>query len=56
MHEEDPKVAEVEPPPKLECKGIWGGSRNRDIEITARKVIGSLYSAACCEGSKGGDI
>jgi len=51
MHEEDPKVANVEPPPRLECTGIWGGIRNRDIEITAGKVIGSIYSAACeaCE-------
>lgn len=56
MHEENPKVAKVEPPPRLECTGIWGGIRNRDIEITAGKVIGSIYSAACCEGSKGGDI
>jgi len=55
MHEEDPKVAKVEPPPRLECTGIWGGIRNRDIEITAGKVIGSIYSAAC-EGGKGGDI
>jgi len=55
MHEEDPKVANVEPPPRLECTGIWGGIRNRDIEITAGKVIGSIYSAAC-EGGKGGDI
>ena len=56
MHEEDPKVAKVEPPTRLECTAIWGGIRNRDIEITAGKVIGSIYSAACCEGSKGGDI
>jgi len=55
MHEEDPKVAKVESPPRLECTGIWGGIRNRDIEITAGKVIGSIYSAAC-EGGKGGDI
>ena len=55
MHEEDPKVAKVESPLRLECTGIWGGIRNRDIEITAGKVIGSIYSAAC-EGGKGGDI
>ena len=55
MHEEDPKVADVESPLRLECTGIWGGIRNRDIEITAGKVIGSIYSAAC-EGGKGGDI
>ena len=56
MHEEDPKVPNVESPQRLECAGIWGGIRNRDIEITAGKVIGSIYSAACCEGGKGGDI
>jgi hypothetical protein len=55
MHEEDPKVADVESPLRLECAGIWGGIRNRDIEVTAGKVIGSIYSAAC-EGGKGGDI
>jgi len=56
MHEEGPQVANVESPPRLECTGIWGGIRNRDIEITAGKIIGSIYSAACCEGGKGGDI
>ena len=55
MHEEDSNVANVESSSRLECKGIWGGIRNRDIEITAGKVIGSIYSAAC-EGGKGGDI
>jgi hypothetical protein len=55
MQEKEPKVAKVKPPPRLECTGIWGGIRNRDIEITAGKVIGSIYSAAC-EGGKGGDI
>ena len=56
MHKEDPQVAKVESSPRLECKGIWGGIRNRDLEITAGKVIGSIYSAACCKGGKGGDI
>ncbi|MEE9121927.1 MAG: hypothetical protein V3U56_11625 [Syntrophobacteria bacterium] len=55
MHEEDSQVANVESPLRLDCTGIWGGIRNRDIEITAGKVIGSIYSAAC-EGGKGGDI
>jgi len=55
MHEEDSQVADVESPLRLECTGIWGGIRNRDIEINAGKVIGSIYSAAC-EGGKGGDI
>jgi hypothetical protein len=56
MQEEGPKVANVESPTRLECTGIWGGIRNRDLEITAGKVIGSIYSAVCCEGGKGGDI
>ena len=55
MHEEDSQVADLESPLRLECTGIWGGIRNRDIEITAGKVIGAIYSAAC-EGGKGGDI
>lgn len=40
---------------KLECSGVWGGIRNRDLEIKAGKVIGSLYSSAC-DGGKGGDV
>ena len=40
---------------RLECKDIWGGIRDRDIEVSAGKVIASIYSAACCGGS-GGDI
>lgn len=40
---------------RLECSGVWGGIRNRDLEIRAGRVIGSLYSAAC-DGGKGGDI
>jgi sigma-B regulation protein RsbU (phosphoserine phosphatase) len=56
MHEEDPKVAKVKSPPRLECTGIWGGIRNLGIEITAGRIIASIYSAACCEGGKGGDV
>ena len=40
---------------RLECREIWGGIRNRDIEISAGKVIGSIYSASS-EGGVGGDI
>jgi len=40
---------------RLECKEIWGGIRNRDIEISAGKVMGSIYSASS-EGGMGGDI
>lgn len=40
---------------RLECKRLLGGTRNRDTEIAAGKVIGSIYSAAS-EGGRGGDI
>jgi serine phosphatase RsbU (regulator of sigma subunit) len=40
---------------RLECKEIWGGIHDRDIEVSAGKVIASIYSAACC-GGRGGDI
>ena len=40
---------------RLECKDLWGGIRDRDIEVSAGKVIGSIYSASS-EGSLGGDI
>ena len=40
---------------RLECKEIWGGIRNRDVEISAGKVIGSIYSTSS-EGAMGGDI
>jgi serine phosphatase RsbU (regulator of sigma subunit) len=55
MHEEDSQFPTVNSQSRLECKGIWGGIRNRDIEVSAGKVIGSIYSAAC-EGGQGGDI
>ena len=41
---------------RLECKEIWGGIRSRDSEVAAGKIIGSIYSAPCCEGGTGGDI
>ena len=40
---------------RLACKEIWGGIRNRDIEVSAGKVIGSIYSTSS-EGGMGGDI
>jgi len=55
MHEEDSQFPVVNSHGRLECKGIWGGIRNRDIEVAAGKVIGSIYSASS-EGGKGGDI
>src|SRR5512139_3225657 len=56
MHKEQLQATDIDSRSRLKCSGIWGGIRNRDIEITAGKVIGSIYSAACCEGGKGGDI
>jgi len=41
---------------RLKCTELWGGTQNRDSEVSAGKVIGSIYSAPCCEGVKGGDI
>ncbi|MHC4508841.1 MAG: PP2C family protein-serine/threonine phosphatase [Planctomycetota bacterium] len=40
---------------RLECSGLWGGIRNRNLDVTAGKVITSIYSSAC-DGGKGGDI
>jgi len=40
---------------RLECRELWGGIRNKDIEISAGKVIGSIYSASSA-GGQGGDI
>jgi len=55
MREEDSPFPTVNSNGRLECKGIWEGNRNRDTEITAGKVIGSIYSASC-EGGKGGHL
>ena len=55
MHEEDSPFPTINSHGRLECKGIWGGIRNRDTEVAAGKVIGSIYSAPS-EGGRGGDI
>lgn len=55
MNTGNPQCQNIKSGHRLECKGIWGGIRNRDLEIAAGKVIGSIYSSAC-EGGKGGDI
>lgn len=41
---------------RLECNEIWGGIEHRDLDMSAGKIIGSIYSAPCCDGNKGGDI
>ena len=56
MHEKDSLLPTVDSHGRLECKEIWGGIRSRDIELSAGKVIGSIYSAPCDGGGKGGDI
>jgi hypothetical protein len=56
MHEKETLFPIANSQGRLECKEIWGGIRNRDIEVSAGKVIGSIYSEPCCEGGKGGDI
>ena len=56
MHNKDFSFPIADASGRLECKELWGGIRNRDSEVSAGNVIGSLYSAACSEGGKGGDI
>jgi hypothetical protein len=55
MHEKDSPFPIANSHGRLECKELWGGIRNNDIEVSAGKVIGSLYSASS-EGGQGGDI
>jgi len=55
MHEKESPFPIVNSHGRLECKEIWGGIHDRDVEVSAGKVIASIYSAACC-GGRGGDI
>ena len=55
MHEQESPFPIVNSHGRLECKEIWGGIRNRDIEVSAGKVIGYIYSASSA-GGMGGDI
>ena len=55
MNEEETPFPMAGSDGRLECKEIWGGIRNRDIEISAGKVIGSIYSESSA-GGMGGDI
>jgi hypothetical protein len=56
MHEKETQFPIADSHGRLECKELWGGIRNRDVEISAGKVIGSIYSSPCCNEGKGGDI
>jgi len=55
MCQEDARTEGCESSCRLECSGLWGGIRNRNLDITAGKVIASIYSSSC-DGGKGGDI
>ena len=55
MNEKNSSGEGSEPTQQLKCSGILGGIRNQDVEITAGKVMASIYSLACC-GGKGGDM
>ena len=55
MHKEDSPFPTVDSQGRLECKGLWGGIRSQDLEVSAGKVIGSIYSKSS-DGGRGGDI
>ena len=55
MHKKDSPFPIANSHGRLECKELWGGIHNKDIEVSAGKVIGSIYSASS-EGGQGGDI
>ena len=56
MHVMDSMFPMADENGRLECKELLGGIRNQDLEISAGKVIGSIYSSPCCKGGRGGDI
>ncbi len=56
MKEKDTMFPIVDSQGRLECTELWGGIRDQDIEISAGKVIGSIYSKPCFGGGRGGDI
>jgi serine phosphatase RsbU (regulator of sigma subunit) len=55
MHTDDTPFPIADSQGRLECKEIFGGVHDRDIEVSAGRIIASIYSAACC-GGRGGDI
>ena len=55
MHEKDSPFPIADSNGRLECKELWGGIHNQDIEVSAGKIIGSIYSASS-DGGQGGDI
>ena len=55
MHMKESQFPVVNSHGRIECKEVFGGIQNKDIEVSAGKVIASIYSSACC-GGRGGDI
>ena len=56
MQQKDSMFPIVDSHGRLECKELWGGIRNQNIEVSAGKVICSIFSSPCGEVGKGGDI
>ena len=56
MHENESLFPTADVHGRLECKELLGGIRNQDAEVSAGKVIASIYSAPCCAAGRGGDI
>jgi sigma-B regulation protein RsbU (phosphoserine phosphatase) len=56
MFDKDSPLPIADSQGRLECRELWGGIHNQDIEVSAGRIIGSIYSAPCGEGGKGGDI
>lgn len=56
MRDKEPPFPTADPQGRLECEELWGGIRQQDVEISAGKIVGSIYAEPCCEGGKGGDI
>jgi hypothetical protein len=52
MHEKDSPFPIADSQGRLECKELWGGIQNEDIEVSAGKIIVSIYSASS-EGGAG---
>ena len=56
MHRNDSPLPIANAQGRLECKELWGGVHSKDTEVSAGRVLGSIYSEPCCKGGRGGDI
>jgi len=55
MLEKDLKTRSVMSHQRLTCTDVLGGIRNREVDVSAGRVMGSIYSSSS-EGEQGGDI